>query len=456
MSKTDLRSKSSTFDSSSIGSTGLKQSGGIVYEEFLPALRGDRGMRVFREMADNDPVCGAVLFAIKSLIRGVSFTVQAASDAPEAQDAKTFVEEVLDDMSVPFDVVIAEACSMFEYGFAPMETIWKFRGGSDTQDSTRRSKYSDGKIGLRTISLRAQTTITNWIIDPVDGSIDGLRQQPLDRQAVDIPIEKLLLFRTSEDRNNPEGRSILRNAYRPWFFKRRIEEIEAVGVERDLAGLPVARIPSRYMRSDASPEDRAVYEAYMQLVKRVKRDAQEGVIIPSDRDNNGNLIYDFSLLSAAGTRSFDTSKVIDRKSREIAMSVLADFIFLGQTGVGSFALSSNKTELFATAIGSFVKSICAVFNRHLFPRLWLLNGIDQEIMPMLQAGDLEAPDLERLGAFLDSLSRSGMTLFPDRELENHLRNAAGFPAAPEEGEDDMPTPELPAEGDPAAAGAHAD
>jgi hypothetical protein len=264
------------------------------------------------------------------------------------------------------------------------------------------------------------------------------------------------LFRTSEDRNNPEGRSILRNAYRPWFFKRRIEEIEAVGVERDLAGLPVARIPSRYMRSDASPEDRAVYEAYMQLVKRVKRDAQEGVIIPSDRDNNGNLIYDFSLLSAAGTRSFDTSKVIDRKSREIAMSVLADFIFLGQTGVGSFALSSNKTELFATAIGSFVKSICAVFNRHLFPRLWLLNGIDAEIMPTLQAGDLEAPDLERLGTFLDSLSRSGMTLFPDRELENHLRNAAGFPAAPEEGEDNMPTPELPAEGDPAAAGAHAD
>jgi hypothetical protein len=61
-----------------------------------------------------------------------------------------------------------------------------------------------------------------------------------------IPIEKMLLFRTTVQRNNPEGRSMLRTAYRPWRNKKRIEEIEGVGIERDLAGLPMARIPGKF------------------------------------------------------------------------------------------------------------------------------------------------------------------------------------------------------------------
>ena len=58
-----------------------------------------------------------------------------------------------------------------------------------------------------------------------------------------IPMSKALLFRTKSRKNNPEGRSILRNAYRSWYFKRRIQEIEGIGIERDLAGLPVMHGP---------------------------------------------------------------------------------------------------------------------------------------------------------------------------------------------------------------------
>ena len=59
---------------------------------------------------------------------------------------------------------------------------------------------------------------------------------PPSYKQVVIPMEKCLLFRTQTHKNNPEGRSILRNAYRSWYFKKRIEEIEGVGIERDLAG----------------------------------------------------------------------------------------------------------------------------------------------------------------------------------------------------------------------------
>lgn len=423
------------FDPTTVGTTGLRQTGGYLFEEILKELRGQRGANVYREMADNDATIGAVLFAVSMLIRQCEWRVQAVDDSEEADLGKTFVEEVFDDMTTPLSSVMAEICSMFVYGFAPMEIVWKKRNGPEQTDGENRSKYDDGKIGLRAISLRAQPTIVRWLIDREDGTINGLVQQPIAGPMVAIPIEKLLLFRTTEERNNPEGRSILRNAYRSWVFKKRIEEIEGVGIERDLAGLPVAYIPSEYFDISADANQKAVLKNWQRMVTQVRRDQQEGILIPSDRDASGNLLFDFKLMSTGGTRSFDTSKVIDRYKRDIATSVLADFIFLGQQAVGSFALSSDKTALFATAVGAFLKSIADVFNRHLMPRLWSLNGLDMALMPTVVPGDLEKANLGELGQFLQSLTASGAPLFPDRELENHLRSLAGLPPAPEDGAD---------------------
>ena len=421
------------FDPAAIGQTGLRQFGGYVVDEFLRELRGLNASRVYREMSDNDPIVGAVTFAITMLIRQTKWRVQAADESSEAEEAKTFVEQVMDDMSVPWSTVVTEACSMFTYGFAPLEIIWKKRGGMDAKDGSTRSKFNDGMIGIRNISLRAQNTIIKWEFDPEDGSVKGMWQQPWSGAMVMIPIEKLLLFRTTDEKNNPEGRSVLRNAYRAWYFKKRIEEIEGVGIERDLAGLPVAMIPGEYFDPSADAQQKQTLQAWKTLVTQVRRDMQEGILLPSDRDASGNLLFDFKLLSTGGTRSFDTSKVIDRYNRAIATSVLADFIFLGQQSVGSFALSSDKPALFATAIGAFQQSMADVFNRHLIPRLWALNGMDPLMMPTLVPGDLEKQNLGEVAQFVQAMTAAGAMMFPDRELENHLRELAGLPLAPEEG-----------------------
>jgi hypothetical protein len=63
-----------------LGSTGLKRSGmrGSVYEEFLPQLSGERWRKVYREMADNDPVVGAIRYAIEMLLRNVTLRRSSA------------------------------------------------------------------------------------------------------------------------------------------------------------------------------------------------------------------------------------------------------------------------------------------------------------------------------------------------------------------------------------------
>ncbi|WP_155274431.1 hypothetical protein [Piscirickettsia salmonis] len=49
------------------------------------------------------------------------------------------------------------------------------------------------------------------------------------------------MFRTTSRKGNPEGRSILRNAYQPWYYKKNLESIESIGIERNLVGLLTLR-----------------------------------------------------------------------------------------------------------------------------------------------------------------------------------------------------------------------
>lgn len=406
--------------SAELGVTGLRRTGnrGLVTEEFLTQLVGERGRRVLREMRDNDPVVGAILWAIESLIRNVTWKVEG-----DDEEAVLFVESCMHDMSHTWDDFIAEVLSMLPFGFSWHEIVYKKRNGHKV-DRAENSRYSDGRIGWRKLPIRAQESLYEWMFDEEGGVRSFIQQAEPDYKTVEIPIERSLLFRTGVHKGNPEGRSILRNAFRPWILKKRIEEIEGIGIERDLAGLPVI-----YRTGEMAQQ----YDEQLEtIVKNIRRDEQEGVLLPLAYDDNNNQLIRLELLSSAGTRQFDLTTTIDRYDRRIAVTVLADFILLGQSAVGSFALSSNKTELFSLSLGAFLKSIAGVLNRHALPRLFVLNNISLEKMPEIVPGDLETPNLEELGQYITALAGAGATLFPDDDLEDHLRAVAHLPMKPDE------------------------
>ena len=56
-------------------------------------------------------------------------------------------------------------------------------------------------------------------------------------------------------------------------------------------------------------------------------------------------------------------------------------------------------------------------------------------MPSMHPEDLEHANLAEVGQFLTAMTGAGAMLFPDRELENNLREMAGLPPGPEESED---------------------
>lgn len=406
-----------------LGITGLKRYGGYIDEEFQLWLKRERGLKAYREMSDNDPIIGAMLFSVEMLIRGVSWSVEPVSSDKDDTERGEFLESCMSDMDQPWTEFIAEVLTMLSYGFAVHELVYKVRRGLSAKVS---SQHDDGKIGWKRIPIRSQDTIDQWRFGEGNEIVGLVQIAPPDFRFVEIPEKKLILFRTTGRKGNPEGKSVLRNAARPWYFKKRIEEFQAIGVERDLAGLPMALVPPDLLHENAGAREKALLEEIKKIVRNVRVDSQAGIVFPLSYDEQGNKIYDFTLLGPSSTKSMNAKEIISYYDQRIAMVVLADFILLGHEKVGSFALASNKTKMFAIAIGAWMDAICETFNRVAVTRLFALNGW-QGPVPQLVHGDIETPDLEELGKYIATLSGSGAELFPDEKLERHLRRVASLP-----------------------------
>ena len=175
------------------------------------------------------------------------------------------------------------------------------------------------------LPIRAQETLYEWVYDTNDNLIAMRQLPPPNYGILEIPMGKALLFRTKSRKDNPEGRSILRSAYRSWYFKRRIQEIEGIGIERDLAGLPVITAPEKVDIFKNEPRMQQLKAELQRYVKNIRRDEEEGVILPFG--------YKLELLSTGGSRQFDTNAIINRYDTRIAMTVMADFILLGHQGL---------------------------------------------------------------------------------------------------------------------------
>jgi hypothetical protein len=332
-----------------LGRSGLKHFSGTLHEEFMPELRGIKGINAYKEMSENGPVIRASLNAIEWLMRSVDWGVEPASESQEDLDAADFLEECLEDMSHTWEDFVSEVLSMIIFGWSYFEIVYKKRKG---RKKDPQSAHDDGRIGWRKFALRAQDTLFRWEIDDF-GGIKGMWQYPTPgtpgarpAETVLVPIEKALLFRTTSTKNSPEGKSLLRGAYRPWYFAKRIEEIEAIGMDRDLNGIPIAKVPMELLAETKTPEQQSTYNYIRDVVTRTKQDEQHGIMWPNVKDDEGNDMYEFELItSGSSNRTFDTNQTIQRYQQQQAMVLLADFILLGHEAVGSFALSSDKTEL---------------------------------------------------------------------------------------------------------------
>jgi len=302
-----------------IGSTGLRHAGGYIFEEFLARLQGRLGALTYREMRDNSSTIGAIAFTIESLIRQVQWRVEPAGDSPEAKDWGEFTDGCLRDMSSTWEDTLCEMLSCLWYGWSYHELVYKMRRGPETTNSKLRSKFDDGRVGWRKMPIRAQDTLLRWEIDLEDNGVVGLHQMDpySGHGSIFLPIEKSLLFRGGVHKGNPEGRSLLRNAALDYFRHKRICDIEAVGIERDMTGLLTMEVPLNILHPKADADAVAIRSELQRMLSQLKRDEREYAMVPAEmiagadgkQEPSG---YKLKLLASGGRRQIDTNAIVLR------------------------------------------------------------------------------------------------------------------------------------------------
>jgi len=408
-----------------MGRTGLTRFGGYISEEWLPELQGRKGAEVYRKMADSDAIVGGYLFAIKEIAKSVPWFAVPANSSEEGQEDAKYLESCIYDMSMPWPSTLDEILSILTFGWGYFEKVFKIRRGPRQKDPRFHSQYSDGKIGWAKWAPRAQESLNEWIYDEDTDTLIGMSQIPApDYQERRIPLSKALHFVTTSSKGNPEGRSPLRNARRSCYMKTQIEDLEGIGIERDLVGYPTLYIPLEVFKKETD-EATDAYNDFMDVISNIRRDEAEGILLPAVFDANGNRLYEFKLLSSSGTRQFDTSRIITRYDGRIALTVMAGFLLLGQQNQGSYALSETMSKMFYQSLMSLLDNIAETINTQAVPELFELNGWERDELPYLAHGKAEPVNLEVLGNFLGRLTDMGMVL--DDRLENHLRGIADMP-----------------------------
>jgi len=404
-----------------LGATGLKQFSGIIDDDFVPELRSPvQRHKLYREIRDNSAVIGGALLATELLLRRVTITAKAASDSPQDQDRAAFLQENIEQLEQPWGATLSQALTMQEHGWSLLESVYKRR--------------DDGRVGWSKFVIRSQESLDHWEFDDNTGALIAFWQRPAPKYSlIRIPAEKFLLFRLLDNKASPEGRSLLRNCVIAWKFVKRIQSLEAIGIERDLAGLPVVWAPPEVVAA-TSGQQLTSQQAFKKLVTNIRRDEQEGILMPLAYNQKGEKQYDLTLLTSGGSRQFDTSQIIQRYEQRMLQALLSDFILLGHETVGSFSLSADKTDLHVTAIASLLSTVLEQFNRFAIPRLMKLNGWPPPY-PQLQHAEIEKPDLAGLADYVQKLSAAGM-LTPDADgaTERYLRDAADLPVEEQDSE----------------------
>ena len=404
--------------------------GQIRADEFLPELRGKKAIRKYREMRDNDSTVGAVMYSVEQILRDVELHVKPVDDSEAAKAEADYVKSVLDDMDHTLDDHIAEALSFLSYGFGWFEVIYKRRVGPTERSGKKNSKSTDGRLGVRKIAARAPWTISRFDVDQKTGNVLGIEQSVgLMNSKNYIPVNKSLYYRTTSINGDPSGRSILRNAYTSYEYLNNLQAIEAIAVERELAGIPVARIPAEYLSGDASAAQSGFVGNLQQILRDVKFNEQGYIILPSDSypDKDGSptnqRLVDIELMASNGKRNIDIDPIVKRYQHDIARSMLSEFLLLGSQG-GSYALSKSKTDLFLRALESYIQAITDVLNKQLVERLWELNGLNYDLMPTIEAGDVAPHDLREIASFLRNLNGANINVSDHPEVIQDLMDIA--------------------------------
>ena len=417
-----------------IGYAGLNTNSVFIQEDARRELQFPASIKTFDKMAYNSSV-DAALKLIKTFFSRVEWIVVPYNNSEQHKKRAKFIEECKDDMDTSWVQFIQEVGSFLKYGFSFHEIVARRRY------KDKGSRFNDGYVGIKNLPIRAQGSIVKFHYDSNGRYLTGIQQvvSPVTSDLIvssmpneiDIPLNKLLHFRTDSYKDSPVGTSCLVGCYETWKWLNIFREIEAIAISRNMAGVPHFQLPPEYMDADAPADKKAVYEMCKKIGINMNNGEQAALITPLFFDENGNKVFDFDLLTASGGAGVDVSSIINRYTNELLQCLFADILQMGNNKVGSNNLADNKTSLIEMVVELRLQEIADVLNQKLIPFLFESNGWDLGKLPKFTFASISKLDIAEVAKALQQLSATGL-LEIDRNLLNYVCKLLGLPLQDED------------------------
>ncbi len=388
------------------GIRGLKHIGGRVAEEYLVILKSwNKESRAYLEMRDDDTI-GTLLDAIKYMLLAADFEVNPISEEEPDVKAADFLWQNMNTMDrQTWRSYVEDSLDALDFGFALGEIVLE--------------KRSDGKLWLRNVDPRGPETLDKWGFDEFDRATVFWQRDPVHGTIYEIPLEKMVHITFRGRKGNPQGRSLLRSLYRPWRFLRDLEDLEAIGIERDVGGMPVFTLPKGKITSQDEADIR-------EALKGLRTDETMYMILPAETTLEG---------FGGGTKMWDSNVVIERKRTQIFTRFFAQFLKLGMGPVGTQALVKGSQDFFSVALIGIQQMLLEAWQQQLVPYLFRFNTFSGLTgLPQITWAN---PGKVDIAAFMEAYvkGQASQLLTPLREDEERARALLDLPDLPEgEGE----------------------
>jgi hypothetical protein len=283
--------------------------------------------------------------------------------------------------------------------------------------------------------------VWTWHYDD-NGGPAGVTMLPAFPQGdpVDIPIEKLVIFTFDREAGDIEGISVLRSAYKHWYYMEQLYKIDAIQKERHGIGIPIIKLPPGFSNDDKNTAEN--------LGRNLRTNERAHVVLPPK--------WDIIFAKLEGQRVDCLESIKEHKQ------AIRENILLGFMGADVTTKEEDQT-MFLKATRFIADIVCSTFNTYLVPKMIAAN-FSRVGDPTLRARRIgEQADWRTLSFAIRNLIGAG-ALVPDDPLEEMLREEMDLPmidkatrriaATPFNREDQQQTPsETPPKGTENAPGA---
>lgn len=416
--------------------------GWLQHQDWKPGATGPLRWRNAHELLTDISIIAASLRFFLNLTARPAWKCDPPSDKAEARAAAEFMESVLHGADTSWSRIVRRSASYRFHGFGFHE--WT------------AFKRLDGRIGLGSVEPRPQQTIQRWERDP-NGTVTGVWQRnPQTGREIWLPREKLVYLVDDALTDSPEGMGWYRHLIDPANLIKRYLKLEAVGFERDLAGIPIGRAPIGALNALVGvkevPDGKGGTRLYTQedvekaiagikdFVSAKSKQPDTGLLLDSNpwtgttqdgKTVSSALQWGLEVVTGTPSSIADLGNAIRRLAFDMALIMGTESLLVGREGAGSLALSQDKSRTLALNINSTLGDMAEAYDRDLVNRVWALNGLPDELKPKLKTEDAAFKDVEQVGRVLRDMSAAGAILDPNDPAINDVRNLLGISEQPE-------------------------